>query len=539
MKQKIRNLHRTHRPHIFAASLVLLLITVIFGQLMYPHDRLLPFTRIEGKDVGWWKADDVVDGLHDQFSSVPLTVTIEGGKTIQTTSAKVGITPKYRQALERAHDYSLRERLIPFSFVYKNIEYSNSPLRYAIDDEILSGFMEEVTKACTVTPKDAGLKLQGETVTLDPAKAGQRCEKQSVKAALQGQDISVAKMKATVTPTIIKPARSNEDVQQQLTRAENIIATGLTIKSPNNETWPVPKGTLVSWLQVVETDGQLTIDTKQDEIKKFLDSLKGSLYKEPGVTRIVFRDGVEVAKQQGERGQGIDSEVTAQRVRTALLKESQPIAWVKLTVLEPKTEFDRSYSASNTGLQAMLEQWDKNNAGRYGIVVHDLSGKGVSANLNATIDFVPASTYKMFLAYAVLFKVQAGDISMDTTTDTGMSVRACIDEMILNSTNYCAVSLFNLVGEKNVHDFILAQGFSSTKMQNSASADFEKHTTAHDEADFLVRLHNGQLLDRDNTAYLLGLMKRQVYRSGIPKGVSGTTVANKVGFYDSYKHDAA
>lgn len=540
MKQKIKNLHKTHLPHIIAASVVLFLVSISFAQLMYPHDRLLPLASIGGKDVGWWKTEDVIDGLHDEFSSVPLELAIQNGKTIKTTSAKAGITPKYKEALAQIQEYSLTERLIPFSFVIKNIQYSNMPLHYKIDEEVLDTFMVEVAKICTVNPKSAGLRLEGETVALDPAKDGQKCEKQYIKTALQNQTIDGGFISARITPTIVRPVRSDSEVQQQLAHAKEIINSGFTLRSvPSNEEWVVPKEVLVSWLDVAEVDNKLTIETDQAEIEKFLEGLKGKLHVEPGVTRVTIRDGIETARHVGARGQGVDTEVTAERVRTALLTQDVDSAWVKLTVLEPAIAYDRSYSSTHAGLQAMIEQWDRNNAGRYGIVVRDLSGKDVSASLNAQKDFVPASTYKMFLAYAVLHKVQSGELTMDTMTDTGMSVRACIDEMILHSTNYCAVSLFNLVGEGWVHDFIIAQGFSSTKMRNSASADFEKHTTAQDETDFLIRLHSGTLLNRDNTNYMLGLMKRQVYRSGIPKGVSGTTVANKVGFYDGYKHDVA
>jgi beta-lactamase class A len=169
-------------------------------------------------------------------------------------------------------------------------------------------------------------------------------------------------------------------------------------------------------------------------------------------------------------------------------------------------------------------------------MVRDLSGKGMNAEFNGDRDFVTASTFKMFLAYAVLHKVETGELTMDSQTDMGLSARACIEEMILHSTNACALSLFNLAGWDYVHNFIKGQ-FPSTSLKNSANADNEKHSTVRDETNYFIKLNAGQLMNGDNTNYLLGLFKRQVYRSGIPKGVPGVVVANKVGFYDGYKHD--
>ena len=212
------------------------------------------------------------------------------------------------------------------------------------------------------------------------------------------------------------------------------------------------------------------------------------------------------------------------------------IAWVQLTVLPPHESVSREYTPSNQGLQALIEQWDREHTGRYGIIIRDLSAKGWAASLLPDHDFITASTFKMFLAYAVLHKVENNELRMETATDSGLLVRDCIDEMITHSTNACATSLFNLAGWGYVHSFTLGQ-FPSTRLDNGQNADGEKHTTVYDEVTFMHRLYLCQLMNAGNTDYLLNLFKHQVYRSGIPKGFPGITVANKIGFYAGYKHD--
>lgn len=64
------------------------------------------------------------------------------------------------------------------------------------------------------------------------------------------------------------------------------------------------------------------------------------------------------------------------------------------------------------------------------------------------------------------------------------------------------------------------------------------YSCANDEALFLQKLETGQLLTGGAKARLLDAMKRQVFRSGIPKG-TGVVVADKVGFLEGYLHDAA
>ena len=61
--------------------------------------------------------------------------------------------------------------------------------------------------------------------------------------------------------------------------------------------------------------------------------------------------------------------------------------------------------------------------------------------------------------------------------------------------------------------------------------------TAGDLAKFAAMLANYQLpLKRESQDKLLGAMRRNVHRRGIPAGSNGT-VADKVGFIEDYLHD--
>jgi beta-lactamase class A len=84
---------------------------------------------------------------------------------------------------------------------------------------------------------------------------------------------------------------------------------------------------------------------------------------------------------------------------------------------------------------------------------------------------------------------------------------------------------------------IKAAGFKSTNIDNSGGGYMS--STASDIAKLLKGFYDGSLLSASSTAYLFNLMENQVYRSGIPAGSPGATVADKVGFLDSWNHDAA
>jgi beta-lactamase class A len=56
---------------------------------------------------------------------------------------------------------------------------------------------------------------------------------------------------------------------------------------------------------------------------------------------------------------------------------------------------------------------------------------------------------------------------------------------------------------------------------------------------YMKKLERGELLQGESRDFLLGLLKRQIWRYGIPTGIPNVTIADKVGFLEDYIHDVA
>ena len=123
---------------------------------------------------------------------------------------------------------------------------------------------------------------------------------------------------------------------------------------------------------------------------------------------------------------------------------------------------------------------------------------------------------------------------MESPTNEG-TVKYCIERMIHISTNECGIALHNVLGWKEFDQKLIADGFTSTALNNNSSSD--KRTTARDEMKLITGIYNRELLNEESTVYLLGLMKKQIWRSGIPAGSRGSVVADKVGYLYSLTHD--
>lgn len=166
----------------------------------------------------------------------------------------------------------------------------------------------------------------------------------------------------------------------------------------------------------------------------------------------------------------------------------------------------------------------------------DVSGHNRgNVSYNATTQFTSASTYKIFVAYAMIKDVESGRRTWHSSLNS-TTWETCLNRMIINSDNACpeayiALTNYNSFNQR-IHDEL---GVS----QATQLKPYDLRTTAADLAMVLQKLYAGQLTNEDNKNRLLSLMEQQIYRQGIPTGLGdGAKVADKVGFLDSLLHDA-
>jgi beta-lactamase class A len=205
----------------------------------------------------------------------------------------------------------------------------------------------------------------------------------------------------------------------------------------------------------------------------------------------------------------------------------------------PETETEQGQSQL---LQQALDAWIADHPQGYRVVVRTVDGEQISASYKPDVVTVPASTYKLFVAYAAYYQAEQGKVSLSHTLESGLTVEQCIEKAIVRSDNACAEAVGYYVGWEAVDRLIRQAGFSQTTLNNYAADggyNGDKQSTAADLAALLQKLYDGTLLTRRHTDVLLGYMKQQVYRSGIPAGSPGATVADKVGFLPGLTHDAA
>ncbi|WP_281164560.1 serine hydrolase [Liquorilactobacillus sicerae] len=158
----------------------------------------------------------------------------------------------------------------------------------------------------------------------------------------------------------------------------------------------------------------------------------------------------------------------------------------------------------------------------------------LAVSANAHTAEVAASTFKLFITAFLMKEKQAGNFSWTTANQSGF------ENMIVYSQNDYADEQLSNYGLSTINSFIANQGWYSPVFVEGQDAE----TTATSLIYLLKQLAEGTgvFSNSSDRNYILGLMKKQVYRKGIPTGAAeamkGTTVQDKVGFLDDTNNDA-
>ncbi|HEU4914728.1 MAG TPA: serine hydrolase [Candidatus Saccharimonadales bacterium] len=532
-RRLIRNVRwwmRDHEPLLRIAGLCLIALSVLVTvvQLAYPTSRVLPLVRVGDQRVGGSSTGEVSRHIDELYSGASITVKT-ASKDFKLSFEEAGVDIDAGLTAKKAADYPFWERLIPFSSVVVALSRNTAPVT-TFDSAKLGVFADRVAKEGAVAPVDAKIIADGAKAKLVPSQPSKAYPAKATADALRAASYEPQTTVSLVSDT--KPAnRTDEEVGRHLDEAQRSIDTPLTLTF-EAETAKPDKKTVASWLTFSEVAPayDLKIELKHDAVAAYLATAASKIYKAPGTTKIHLIDDREVDRETGAAGHGIIVDKAIAAVDAAIQKGEKTTLSLQTGKLDPIVEYDRQYSNTDQRLVSLMNKVSAAHPG-YGIAMMKVDGPSV--NVNGNKQFVAASTYKLYVAYAVVKEVEAGRMSWSESLGS-RTVAQCFDDMIVVSDNSCPKAFGSRIGWRTITAQMHDLGLS-----NSTQLGSSMYTTSNDLAYFLYRLEKGSLMSSAGRDRLIDAMKRQSYtRAGIPKGAGGT-VADKVGDVDGYLHDAA
>lgn len=500
---------------------------IIMLQFLFPYDRAFVFAEVDGRSVSLKTRSEIATELGSTYANAKVTTT---NPDTSSSFREAGISPNNEATATRLVDYPLWQRAIPLSSVYKLVVHSHrSDITY--QDLPLSQWAKKVSDVCKVDAKDASIAAadNGELVVV-PSSQGAKCESSDITRNLKQTTLG-AEMKVDPARKTVQPKRTDQQVSSQLSKIKTAVEQGITVSVLDTET-KAEKAEIVSWLTFADGEnGELKLDVDQAKMAEFIARVQAPVYIQPGVTSISLLDGTETSRSNGSAGRGIDATKLVEAVRSQLQTLKVATIEAQVTNLPPRENISRSYTNSTLGLQTLLDDLAAEK-GDMAIAIQELGGQGRNLSANGGKQYHPASTYKLFIAYSVIKRIEAGQLKWEDQIN-GKSVDACVSTMIIDSDNACAEAFAEQFTWRTIQSEIRAIGMSGTDLNRA-----EPVSTVTDQVAFLKKFNDNQLMKPENKDKLLSLMKRQRFRAGVPAGVS-YEVADKVGFLSGLLHDSA
>ncbi|MGB4967343.1 MAG: serine hydrolase [Candidatus Saccharimonadales bacterium] len=537
LRKKLAPFWRAYRFRPGWQQLLVFLAAVVLLQLLVPNGTTSLLARLDGKSLAFSNMSSVEKRYIANAKQLELRFD---DKKVQILTEDVGYEVNTKPALKRIPAVTTSNKLIPFGTLYKLLKPAAAHSSINRDGKKQLAAAGKLVNKHSTVPKDAIGKItsNGE-LKITPEVAGKRydlveLDQKITKTGVYGDP--VVSMKAKRYAASIK-ASDFDDVQKHV---EKLKDQTLSVEVNDKKLSVAPK----VFLQFVEVAGktkrEIHLQFSTRGLEKLLAEWGKSYDVAPGVTTVTYLDGVETGRKVGEPGKAIDKQKAGESLQSWLAKPSgKPVGLVVESVPATVKE-NRRYSSTSAGLQARLTDEAAARGGGYNIVVQEVGGSGRSASVAGGSRTVLASTYKLFVAYAAYSLAEKGQLDLGKQV-AGKSIEDCIGRAIVHSDNDCAKAVALDIGWAKCDEIVHAAGFSTIELNNynaSGVLSGEKTGSASDIAAFLRRLNEVSLLNSEHTRTLLGYMKRQIYRQGIPAGSSGATVADKVGFLGSYTHDA-
>jgi beta-lactamase class A len=522
------------KPHAKAAGYVFIifvatLIYIVLVQLLWPANRSILFVKTPSGTLNFASQQDVRQSLQPLSDDAKIKVML-GEKVFEDSFRNIGITANVEQTAEQIIDYPLHKRLIPGSV----FGFWNTPkVAQKVDQKNLEFIANEWSKQVYSAPTNATLKLNGAEVVVESEKSGTAYEVSDIVAAVEQLPLTKGTQQVVVPSSEVEALRKSADLKDLQSQTQSAIEMPLKLIILDREV-EVNKEQIASWLGFKElADNKLELVVDEKKLAEFLKPYQERIYISPGTTIISLRDDQEVERETGKSGRGLDIPANSEAIKTHLAGPHMVPLKLDIKTLKPKIVYERSYTTTNRGLEVFIKDLAKSK-GDYAISVKELNGKNRSADFQGDKLYHPASTYKLFVAYSVLKRIEDGRLKWGQKYLDGLTVQQCFDEMIIRSNNPCAEKFGSDFTWKTIENELRAIGITSTLLNSGGGFK----STTNDQVKFLNKLMYGNILNTSSKNKLLQTMNDQVYRQGIPAGVGGV-VKDKVGFWNGYLHDSA
>lgn len=505
---------------------------VIAAQLLYPADRALPLVRLHGDAIGFEKEEDTAFRVQELFNDMGVRLTVADHEPVEAQLPTIGGEIDTSGVLRAASEYPFWQRFIPFSILVHIRSLDSAAVSYNVP--LLNQFAETASRSLSSAPQNARVSIEDGRLSARDDVAGQIVTSEQIVQEITWYQYTLGDV-STINLTAEEKPADTTAADLSAVRHDAAAALERTVQmTVGGKTFTPDRTQRAAWLEIAQDDNNhVVLRFDEASLKKYLIRVNKNIGTDPGTTVIGYVDGKEVTRTKGATGRELDYETVEKQIKAWIMRaEGTGNLTVQLRSIKPHVRYEGTYSSTQKGLQAYLDDAARNQ--NASIVVQQLDGKKWQARADASVSAPSASTYKLYVAWMLFAKMDEGSIDWNSRIlDT--TVSGCFDRMTIASTNPCAERWIADFGRTHLDAFLHSHGYSKGTTFNTQGA---VRTTANDLAKFMVSLERGENIRGAHRDRLLHSLSVHPYRQGVPSGSAGR-VSDKVGFLWDYTHDAA
>ncbi len=512
---------------------ILLLVVVgdIIFQIAFPANALPPGTTVDGAQLGGVDKAEAVKQLDKAYGKVKTEIFF-GESTVPYTipvASELGIQVDNSKRLENV-SYPLWLRFVPTSYFWaSSLNQVGQPL-YNYDKSTLDTYvLKQLGEDCTIKPQNATLKLEDDRFTVVKAIAGGKCNITEFKNAVNKAVVKDGKITIR-TPISETPAVLTDDIAQQLADELNHSLTRNMPLQAGGKTHTVPSRVVKGWLSFKAVipeprkDGKktppprLAVVVEKERLRKYIDSSPAAqVEKKPGVTKIATTDFTVTSRTEGAPGILVDLDKTIASIELFIAQRASNAA-VSTKPVPSTVQYSRTYTPSEAGFSALIQQFAQDNKGKIGIAFMEISGKKphTSGFANERMSMKGSGVESAYLAYAAQAGIEDGSIQPTDKIAGSRNVTDCINDAIAEQDYECSKALLDKVGHARVQTRMQELGLVNTSFSGNHNV-----TSARDMLTFVERIVDRKFAVKKGDA-LERPMRNMSLREGFIAGTAGT-----------------
>ena len=519
-------------------------------QIIYPSNRLIPGTKLDGVAIGGLRKTDAAKRLDDDYGN--LTLDIYFGKNqaaFQSPKMKdVGIGVDNTARLD-ALNYPFYLRIIPGSIFWAPALQKGGDIQYVYDKNKIADYTTaKVGTDCSIPPQNATLKLTNSQLQVVAALSGGNCDITLLQQALAEVKPDPSKTNDIRVAINETPAPVTDDMARDLAvKLNGRLATPMPIQV-DSSTDQIPGHVVMSWLDFTANVPKQSIDNSanqqaslsfsvnQKRMEDYLNQgIASKLVVKPGISYITTKDFKELSRKNGSNGRELDMPKAVQSVTDYINRKNEK-ALGATKVVGPTTVYSRSYTPTSNGFSALLAQYAHDNPGTWGMAFTELSGvpHPRSASYNGSVHIKAAGIHTLYIAYTYLIQRSAGIARPVDRISGDTDAAGCFKLMLQQSDIDCIRGFYDYFGFATIN--------AKTKeipLANTVFSGDDTQTSANDLQTLLVGLYKGKIARAQDGQSILSAARTNRSSDGIPAGTSGISITHIVGESDTIHNDTA